>query len=242
MNCREAQEVLAGSFPSAVDQQQLQAQEHVRGCERCQSRLQEDMQLRSRVRDLAREKPSAEFKEKLFTEISRLRWQKTARERRFQFRLAATAVITLVLLAVGTLWYVHRSPSNLVDYLVEDHQENLPGRFMTMSSSPADIERWFDGKLDFPVHVRMVRGAELVGARLCRVENTQAALVFYRCRSNLISWFIFPQKGLRTSSDTAPTVSVARGYSVIQWNDKGLTHAVVSELESGELLAMLALK
>ncbi len=242
MNCRQAQEVLAHGFPSAVDEQQLQAQEHVRCCQHCQSQVQQEMQLRIRLRDLAREKPGAEFKEKLFTEISRLRWQKAERERRIHFRLAGAASITLVLLVLGGVWYWHRSSSNLVDYLVEDHQENLPGRFMMTSSSPAEVERWFDGKLDFPVHVRTFHGTELLGARLCRVENTQAALVFYRCRSNLISWFIFPQKTPRAPSDTAPTVSVARGYSVIQWNEKGLTHAVVSDLESGELLAMLSLK
>lgn len=241
MNCREAQEVLAHGFPSAVNEQQLQAQEHVRCCERCQSNLQEDMQLRNGIRGLAREKPSAEFKEKLFTEISRLRWQKTERERRIQFRLAV-AVITVALLVLGAIWYARRSPSNLVDYLVEDHQENIPGRFMMTSSSPADIERWFDGKLDFPVHVRTVHGAELVGARLCRVENTHAALVFYRGRSRLISWFTFPQRTPRAASNTPPTISSARGYSVIQWSEKGLTHAVVSDLESGELLALLSLK
>ncbi|HEV8132098.1 MAG TPA: hypothetical protein VGQ81_12655 [Acidobacteriota bacterium] len=242
MNCQEAREVLAHDFPSAAHEQQLQAHSHIRSCGRCQSRLREDTELRNHLKGLVREKLSTEFKEKLFTEISKLRWQKAARERRIQFRLAAAAMIIAVLLAAGAVWYMHRSPSNLIDYLVEDHQENLPGRFMMTSSSPADIERWFDGKLDFPVHVHSVHGAELVGARLCRVENTRAALVFYRCHSRLISWFIFHQKVPPSHSDTAPQTSSARGYSVIQWNEKGLTHAVVSDLESGELLEMLSLK
>ena len=113
---------------------------------------------------------------------------------------------------------------------------------MMTSSSAAEVERWFEGKLDFPVHVRNFREAELLGARLCRVENTKAALIFYRCRSHLISWFTFPERAPRTVATARPTISALRGYSVIQWSEKGLTNAVVSDLESGELVAMLSLK
>lgn len=242
MNCGVAREILASGFPSPVEGKIAEAQGHVRSCESCRSYLHQEAVLRRRLREVPVEKPSARFKEKLFAEISRLRWEQSRRQRKRKlggwFATAALVVLTIA----GWLW-MEREPeplSPLVEYLIEDHQQNLPGHFMTALSSPAAIEKWFEGKVDFPLQVQVLEGAEILGARLCRVDGGRAALVFYHCRSHILSWFTFPQEK-RLSLQSSPAVFVVQGYSLILWNEKGLVHAVVSDMDPQELLGMLPL-
>lgn len=240
MTCQDAREILISGFPSALTEPERTAHEHVQGCQRCQLYLREQARLVQRLRGLPVEKPSGEFKEKLFTQISRLRWERSERKRKTKFRWAACiAGAVLVLTLLVRVWSPERPLAPLVDYLVEDHQQNLPGRFMLSSSSPAEIEAWFEGKLDFSYRMNVPAGMEVMGARLCRVEDARAALVFYRCRSHIISWFTFPETGRTAQAAREPSAFAAKGYNLILWRKGGLVHAVVSDLDEKELMSML---
>lgn len=239
MTCQQAREILVDGFPSAVAGRERIAHEHVRACKSCQSYLREQTQLTQRLRELSPEKPSSDFKERVFTEISRLRWQWSERRRKSKIRwVACLAAAALGLVLVARFWFPSEQASPLVEYLVEDHQQNLPGRFMLTSSSPEEIERWFEGKLDFSYHAKVPQGMELLGARLCRVEDARAALVFYRCRSHTISWFTFPETPATLKLVRKPA-TFARGYNLMLWRKDGLVHAVISDMDSNELRSML---
>lgn len=241
MNCGQAREILSLNFPSPAEENVAQAQAHLRGCRGCQNYLGEDALLRERLRKLPPEKPRAQFKEKLFTEISRLRWEQSRQGQKRKFGRFFSVAAIVVLMGSGWFWLSRESapPSQLVDYLIEDHQQNLPGRFMTAFSSASEIESWFEGKVDFPLRVPVLEEAEILGARLCRVEGQRAVLVFYRCRSHLLSWFAFPQNRKHGPKDS-PAVLTVQGYHLIMWDENGLTHAVVSDMDSGELIRMLS--
>lgn len=240
MTCREAREVLVAGFPSAVTERERSIHEHVRACQSCQGYLLEETRLVERLRGLPAEKPTAEFKEQLFTGISRLRWQESRRKRKTTTQwIACLAAAALGLVLVLRTWFPGEQPTLLVEYLVEDHQQNLPGQFMLVSSSPSEIKKWFEGKLDFSYQAKVPEGMEILGARLCRVEDARAALVSYRSRSHIISWFTFPETPATLKAAKEATTFAARGYNLILWRKKGLVHAVVSDMNNEELTSML---
>lgn len=244
MNCNEAREVLSHDFPSPLGPRELEAQQHMRHCERCCSYLRADVELRQRLRELEPEKPSAQFKEKLFTEISRLRWEKSRRERKRKLRRLASIGAAIILTVMAGWFWLARGPEpssqlTLADFLVEDHQQNLPGRFMTTAAAASEIESWFEGKVDFPLHVQVLEETEILGARLCQVEGRRAALIFYRCGSHMLSWFTFPQSREHGPKES-PALLTLRGYHLVMWDENGLTHAVISDMDSEELIRMLS--
>lgn len=236
MNCHEARETLTHDYPSEMRRADRNAQEHVLSCPACQTHFRAVRRLCIRLGGLETEKPSPEFKERLLAALAEARLQQASDSRSNRAKSYAAVLVIALCLAIGWIWLGTRiDDSRLADYLISDHQEILPDRLMVESSSPSDIERWFDGKVDFPVRVRELAGAQVQGARLCSVFGSRAALVFYRSGSHVISWFTFPQNGDHRAK---PQLQTIRGYSVYVWNEEGLTNALVSDLNAAVLAAM----
>lgn len=240
MKCSEARETLTHDYPSPLRPTDREAQEHVQTCPKCQAHFRVVRRLRTRLSELEAEKPSAEFKERLLAAVAQARLKRALNSRAHKLKVPFALASIALFLLIGWVWLRPRfSETRLPDYLVSDHQEILPDRLMVASSSPADIERWFDGKVDFPVRVRALSGAHVQGARLCEVFGRRAALVFYQSDSHTISWFTFP--AMRDGPKTKRLYTV-RGYSVYVWNDTGLTNALVSDLDGTALANMLGLE
>jgi anti-sigma factor RsiW len=96
------------------------------------------------------------------------------------------------------------------------------------------VKPWFQGSVDFapPVRDLSAEGFALLGARLDRIGDQQAAVVVYRIRNHPIDLFVW-----RANGDAAAPVqpAVERGFSVATWAQQGLRFAAVSDVDARDL-------
>jgi anti-sigma factor RsiW len=179
----------------------------------------------------------------------------TAASRTFNVRRAVSvAAMLAVALAAGTWSLVEyrntarpRPPSDFAMMAVGTHQRYLRGQLPLEIASgvPEQISAWFAGKVPFKVELpnyQEVSGQEklyqLEGARLAGYKNDYAAYVAYQMQRRQISLLItsdavacpsggeeIASKGITFHYDSID------GLKVITWSDRGLTYALVSDLE-----------
>ena len=167
--------------------------------------------------------------------------------------LALTATL-LFLLFAGVVYFTggrgpeaRSGPSDFALMAASTHQRHLHEQlpFEVVSDSPERISNWFAGKVSFGFRLpnyQEVSGQEklyrLEGARLVAFNNDYAAYVGYQMNRRPISLVVtangvaMPEggeeilsKGLTFHYDTID------GLKVITWADRGLTYALVSDLE-----------
>ena len=204
--------------------------------------------LRSRVADVlsAAQAPLGEGRGAL----ARLLFGHGASRTRYLRRTLAAAAT--VLLLVPGLWVAMQAldpmrSATFAAVAVDAHQRHQQGRLPLEldTDSPEQISNWFAGKLpfsvqlpDYPEVVGRNKPYRLEGARLVAFRNDYAAYVSYRMGQRPISLVM-------TSSAVAePTGKVEipsanlifhyetiDGLKVITWSHRGLTYALVSDLE-----------
>jgi anti-sigma factor RsiW len=164
--------------------------------------------------------------------------------------LALASVLAAVLFA--GFWLLRPQPatpgpSEFAMMAIDTHsrrlRNQLPLEIETASS--AEISDWFSGKVPFSLKLPTYQensGQEklyhLEGARLVGFKNDYAAFVAYRMRNRPITLVVtsngvalpsggeeIPSKGLKFHYDAV------NGLKVITWADRGLTYALVSDLE-----------
>jgi mycothiol system anti-sigma-R factor len=155
---------------------------------------------------------------------------------------AATAIA--VVLAI--LWYSGGS-FNFARMAVDTHQRHLRGQLPLeiSSDSPQAVSRWFAGKVPFRVELPNYQESsgqeklyQIEGARLVGFRNDYAAYVAYQMRRRPISLVVtsasaaVPRGGERiVSQGITFHYDSIDGLKVITWTDRGLTYALVSDLE-----------
>lgn len=170
-------------------------------------------------------------------------------------RLIAVAAASIFIIALASVWYATRFrgllmpklPSDFAMMAVDTHLRHLRGQlpFEIATDSPDDISRWFSGKVSFKLQLPNYQEASgqeklysLEGARLVGFKNDYAAYVAYQMQKRPISLVVTSErvavpsggeeivsKGLTFHYDSID------GLKVITWSDRGLTYALVSDLE-----------
>jgi anti-sigma factor RsiW len=180
--------------------------------------------------------------------------EQTRRGFRFQW-LVATAAGLLVLLLPLLVWRFVRQPEpapvakvcSFALIAVDTHLRHMRGQLPleTESASPQEISAWFANKVNFSVKLPNYQessGQEklytLEGARLVNYEEQYAAYVAYRMADRPISLVITsdstatPSGGEEIASKGLKFhYNAIDGLKVITWSDRGLTYALVSDLE-----------
>ncbi len=195
-------------------------------------------ELRNRVKRILKVSPGAE----------------TRRGFRFQW-MVATAAGLLVLLLPVLVWRIVRQKEpapvsqvcGFAMMAVETHLRHIRGQLPleTESARPQDISAWFANKVNFSVKLPNYQessGQEklytLEGARLVYYENQYAAYVAYRMADRPISLVITSDSTAKPSGGEEIAskglkfhYNAIDGLKVITWSDRGLTYALVSDLE-----------
>lgn len=169
-------------------------------------------------------------------------------------RVAFAATIVFVVALAGVLYLTkfRNAPStsftsDFAMMAVDTHLRHLRGQlpFEITSELPDDISHWFEGKVRFSLKLPNYQeesGQEklyrLEGARLVGFKNDYAAMIAYRMHERPISLVVtssqvavpsggeqIVSKGLTFHYDWVD------GLKVITWSDRGLTYALVSDLE-----------
>src|SRR4030095_7730830 len=235
--------------------------EHLRKCEGCRDKVARERRLmdivrqaaplytaspalRTRIEQVLNEAPpsytaSPEFRNRL----QRFLRKTTTRANWRPYLMPAGAAVAVLL---ALLWYWGGS-FNFARMAVDTHLRHLRGQLPLeiTSDSPQEISTWFAGKVPFRVELPNYQESsgqeklyQIEGARLVGFRNDYAAYVAYQMRKRPISLVItcasaaVPRGGERiVSKGITFHYDSIDGLKVITWTDRGLTYALVSDLE-----------
>ena len=213
--------------------------------------------LRARVEELLNDRPMARFAPpELRERIRRTVEHFSSRSPRLRFArpaIAMAAVLTVAVL-VG-LWQLERNyrlpvlhgPSQFAMMAADTHQRHIRGQLPLelVSDVPEQISNWFAGKVPFTVKLPNYQESsgqektyQLEGARLVGYRNDYAAYVAYQMRTRPISLVVTSDKVAQpTDGEQIVAQGITfhynsiNGLKVLTWSDRGLTYALVSDLE-----------
>jgi len=173
--------------------------------------------------------------------------------RRFNWRIAVAAVLLMLLLPV-VVWRIVRQkevvPSQVSRFALmaaDTHLRHTRGQLpLEMETEdPQSVSGWFANKVNFSVKLPNYQessGQEklytLEGARLVGYQNDYAAYVAYRMKDRPISLVITSDSAAKPSGGEEIAskglkfhYNAIDGLKVITWSDRGLTYALVSDLD-----------
>jgi anti-sigma factor RsiW len=168
-------------------------------------------------------------------------------------RVPGLVAITIVGLLLATLLLARLStrripsPSDFAQMAVDTHLRHLRGQLPleVVSDGPDRISQWFQDKVPFGVKLPTYQessGQEKVyalqGARLVGYKGDYAAFVAYQMQHRQISLVITSESVAQPAGGEEITAKgitfhydTIAGLKVITWSDRGLTYALVSNLE-----------
>ncbi|MBI4167142.1 MAG: hypothetical protein HY508_15560, partial [Acidobacteria bacterium] len=195
MTCDECRQMLVleeDELDVSVD-----ARDHLSNCPGCLEFVQEQAALHAQIRKLALSERAPETLRRRVEKMVGRRATGYARSPRFRLQIvgvAATVALVLAGFLAARYYIVQRGPTadHLAQQFVSDHLHYLPGREQFVSDSPQAIQKWFEGRVDFPVHVPEIPTAAVEDARVCNIAGRKAALLHYRHKpgETLISLFV----------------------------------------------------
>jgi len=167
--------------------------------------------------------------------------------------IALAAVLAVAMLV--SFWQLRRNgrapilhgPSEFALMAADTHQRHIRGQLPLelVTDVPEQISNWFTGKVPFTVKLPNYQessGQEktyrLEGARLVGYKNDYASYVAYQMRTRPISLVVTSDK-VAQPADGEQIVAKGitfhynsiNGLKVLTWSDRGLTYALVSDLE-----------
>ena len=227
------------SSPQIASPDVLEAQEHLASCIACRRFVDDMLQISAAVGAAAPRGAAApaELRERLFTALARARVGSAndSGARRTRQRRALIAVGAVVLLLVSGTWLHERWPRasepDVFAVLAEDHGRVRSGaRFV--SSDTGEVARWIGARVTFAMHVPVLPGARLRGARLCLVAGRRGAVAEYDVNGSLVSYFVLPTASPLPAADGPVRFahSSRAGYREVAWQDAGLLHVMVGTL------------
>jgi len=253
MNCDDSRTYLPAYLDEELDvADSLRVQKHLGECRYCQQAQDEQIVLRTALRDPdLRAHPSADFSKRIEAAV-RQAAEAEARSQRTSwfgflqvgsFRWAAVAAVLLIAtttVALLTMNSLRSSRQQLIaSAVLAGHIRSLQANHLidVPSSDRHTVKPWFQGRLDFspPVPDLSELGWTLVGGRLDYVDGRPVAVIVYQRRMHNINVFLWPNHG---SADDTIKQEEAQGYQILHWNGAEMTYWVVSDLNSAELVEL----
>lgn len=256
MDCRETKEYLYPFIDAQLDNETyLLVKEHLSTCPLCNLEWKQERAFDSLVRqNISAEKASLSLKE---TVLDRIKKEKALRPFPFvlpQIRGALAAIIVALLVTSISIYTLRKDYGSLPIFTesILSHTKFLQGALPLefTSGKPNEIRDWFQGKLDFAVHISDFsrQGADLVGGRLCHLKGREAAHLIYQKDGHYLSVFVINTKGLRFPKakkllfgKRTLYLKGEKGYQSILCLEKGseISCVFVSDLPEEELLRII---
>ena len=236
------------------DDERVAIEAHVQSCASCKTFVEKELAFLNAIRGSGplRTAP-AELKTKVSAVVS---GSKRAVRSRSRLRwIVPIAAALLVLVTPVVIWRVMRQsnrpanggPSAFALMAVESHLRHMRGQLPLEfeSNNPQEISTWFANKVNFNVKLPSYQESSgqdkvytLEGARLVGYEKDYAAYVAYRMKERPISLVITSDSVAKPSGGEQIASRGLKfhynsidGFKVITWSDRGLTYALVSDLD-----------
>ena len=243
MTCVESRQLIPAWADQELSARDAAALErHLMVCEGCASEAARHQAFVKGLREnLSRTPIPADMKARLMAGL-KLRAEKAptlarAPQRRWIRRgvLAAAGALALLLL----LQIPQGAPDTWTQFYRDDHQAHQSqGQVQLRSGSPLAVAAWLGKSLGRPVHVPMMKDAQLIGGRLSVLRGQALASVVYRSAGKPLSLFVGDPKalcpGFKLASDQL-FASAGVPYSVVAWEHHGHFHVLVAELGLDQL-------
>jgi anti-sigma factor RsiW len=253
MNCADSGTYLPAYLDDELGvAESLHVQRHLAECGDCRQAQDEQLALRSALRDTELyAHPSEDFSKRIEAAVrkaakeeapsQRSSWFDSLRLGSFRWVPAAAALVILTTVGVVLMTNSMRSSHDqlIASAVLTGHIRSLqPGHLIDVPSSDRHtVKPWFQGKLDFspPVPDLSELGWNLVGGRLDYVDGRPVAVLIYQRRMHNINVFLWPNHG---SADDTIRQEDAQGYQILHWNGAETTYWLVSDLNNAELLEL----
>lgn len=235
------------------DDERVAIEAHVQSCASCNAFVEKELAFLNAIRGSGPlHAAPADLKTKVSAVVS---GSKPARKPSRLKWIVPIAAVLLLLITPVVVWRVMRQanragnggPSPFALRAVESHLRHMRGQLPleVESNNPQEISTWFANKVNFNVKLPSYQessGQEKVytleGARLVGYQNDYAAYVAYRMRERPISLVITSDSVARPSGGEQIASRGLKfhynsidGFKVITWSDRGLTYALVSDLD-----------
>ena len=235
------------------DDERVAIEAHVQSCASCKAFVEKELAFLNAIRGSGPlHAAPAELKTRVAAVVS---GSKPARKPARLKWIVPIAAVLLILITPVVVWRAMRQanragnggPSPFALRAVESHLRHMRGQLPleVESSSPQEISTWFANKVNFNVKLPSYQessGQEKVytleGARLVSYQNDYAAYVAYRMKERPISLVITSDSVARPSGGEQIASRGLKfhynsidGFKVITWSDRGLTYALVSDLD-----------
>ncbi len=252
-NCEDIRERVSLYLDNELqDGERVAIEEHLKTCQGCASFFAKEQAFLNSIRESGPlHVASPELRARA---QSTLLGTPVHRRSRSRWVVPIAAALIVLLLPI-VIWRVVRQgntpangvPSGFALMAAESHLRHMRGQLPLEigTSSPQEISDWFANKVNFNVRLPSYQessGQEklytLEGARLVGYREDYAAYVAYRMKDRPISLVITsssvakPSGGEQISSrGLSFHYNAIDGLKVITWSDRGLTYALVSDLE-----------
>jgi anti-sigma factor RsiW len=212
--------------------------------------------LRVRVQELLVDPPAAPHSpETLRPRASRVSSFFAGKNGRIVNRAVMAVAVLVILLLPVLVWRIslHRepsaahTPSEFALLAAETHLRHMRGQLPLeiTSKTPREISDWFANKVQFSVTLPNYQESsgqdkvyKLEGGRLVGYKEDYAAYVAYEMKNRPISLVITSDRVARATGGEEIQArgltfhyDAIRGLKVLTWSDRGLTYALVSDLE-----------
>jgi anti-sigma factor (TIGR02949 family) len=242
--CRELEPLLQPYVDGEFDaDDKVELEVHLAHCAACRLRVDEERRLRARLVAVSQVAAPAALRSRIAVGLKQERRWTTVHT---SLRAAAVAAVAA---CAGFMGYVEiqKMLEPQFDDAVDRHSKNLP---VEVSGDEQRVQRWFEGKVDFNVHVPHLQNVNLQGGRLSHIGDHSAAYMVYGGpNARRVSLFVFDdprapiEMGLNRKrtriADRDVILGNARGYNVAVWREKEIVYSLVSDLDEHDLVGML---
>ncbi len=244
MNCSQVRKVL---YPEpekcALTIEHAAAVDHVRECADCSRYFQEQREWARTLKEKAgRDEAPTELRDHVEGTMTGKAGAPVGSRKRWG--LAAVAAVAFAILPLIWMNADGRSES-FFRYVCEDHARSAAGRTEIQSGDPLTVESWLRRATEYAVRVPSLENLELIGGRLCFLQDKKAALVLYRKEERPLSLFQLSEDEVdlraldRSVIDGAPIWRGSfQGFNVAAFPARGMVYVLVSDLREIELLEL----
>ena len=261
MKCWQVQKYLHAHLDGELGADlSMEVERHLAECTRCRHQMDFEVQFIDHVRSALRTTESAEGLEASVRKALAKENKRKSHTRVFtQVAVLAAAASIILLVGVFVRQSVQRQeglpPIGISEEVIKSHTKQVP--LEISNADEKEVAKWFEGKVDFPVQPPKFSAdaqVDLVGGRLSRFQEKDAAQLVYNVNGHRVTFMIFDPgsdadklmsedvKRLATKPIPAKDgwVTTLRGYSVGVYQRRGITYTVASDVDEGDIIKLIS--